>query len=316
MNTRMKKLIVALIILLPAMAWSQVDTTWRFEGNTGLKFDQASFSNWTAGGINSYAFSAFAKLYANHKKDKFSWNNNLNLMFGMNQNKGESMKKNEDVIDLTTILGYDISKYWAFTGNINFKTQFANGYDTDNDSIKISAFMAPAYLTVSPSFRYQPVEWFSLYLSPATAKLTMVLDTTLANLGAFGVKAAEYDTLGNKISNSEKTLFYLGPYVEAYLKKDIAKNLNLESKLKILYTFINRNDLKGYDADISWENYLNYQFAKFFSLSFFLNLAYYPSQPILKYDESAMMLVPEPNRKVQVKETLGIGITYNFQGAK
>ena len=312
----MRKLLAALIMIIPMIGISQVDTTWRFEGQNGLKFDQATFTNWTAGGINSYAFSAFAKLYANHKKDKFSWNNNLNLMFGMIQNKGETLKKNEDLIDLTTILGYDLSKYWAFTGNINFKTQFANGYNADNDTVKISTFLAPAYLTISPSFRYQPVEWFSLYLSPATAKMTFVLDTTLANLGAFGVKAAEYDTLGNKIASSEKTLFYLGPYVEAYLKKDVAKNLNIESKLKILYTFINRDNLEGYDMDVSWENYLNYQFAEYFSISLFLHLAYYPSQPMLKYNENTMMLEPEPNRNIQLKETLGIGLTYNFKAAK
>jgi hypothetical protein len=298
----MKKLIIIFLLAAPVIMQGQngSDTTWKFEGTTGLKLNQASFTNWSAGGINSYSFSAFAKLYANHKKDKFSWNNNLNLMYGMLQNKGEKLNKNEDLIDFTSVAGHDISKHWAFTGMLNFKTQFADGYDPEDDSVRISTFMAPGYLTISPAFRYQPVEWFNLYLSPATAKMTFVMDQELADLGSFGVIPAEYDTLGNKITDGENMLFYLGPYIEAYLKKDLAKNLNVESKLTILYSFINRDNLEAYDADVNWENYLNYQFSKYFSVSFFLHLAYLPAQ----------------SKNLQLKETLGIGLTYNFPNAK
>lgn len=297
----MKNIILYFFLTLPILGLGQTipDTTWRFDGTTGLKYNQASFTNWSAGGINSYSFSAFAKLYANHRKDKFSWNNNLNLMFGMLKNEGESMNKNEDLIDFTTVAGHDISEKWAFTGMVNFKTQFADGFDTGNDSVRISTFMAPAYLTISPAFRYQPVDWFYLYLSPVTAKMIFVMDQELADAGAFGVTPAEYDSLGIKLTDGKNMLFYLGPYVEAYLKKDLAENLNFESKLTILYSFINRDNLESYDADVNWENYLNYQFAKYFSASLFLYLAYMPAQ----------------TRSLQVKETLGIGLTYNFQAA-
>lgn len=298
----MKKIIIILVFFVPILAFGQAakDTTWKFEGTTGLKLNQASFTNWTAGGINSYSFSAFAKLYANHRKGKFSWNNNLNLMYGMLKNEGESLKKNEDLIDLTSVAGYDISKHWAFTGMVNFKTQFADGYDPGNDTLRISTFMAPAYLTVSPALRYQPVDWFHLYLSPVTAKVTFVMDQELADLGSFGVTPAEYDTLNNKLTDGANTLFYLGPFLEAYLKKEVAKNLTIESKLTVLYTLLNRDNLETFDVDFNWENYLNYQFARYFSASFFLHLAYLPAQ----------------SRNLQVKETLGIGLTYNFPYTK
>jgi hypothetical protein len=294
----MKKTILLLFLIVPVFVFSQAkpDTTWKFEGTTGLNINQASFTNWTAGGINSFAFAAFAKLYANHRKDKFSWNNNLNLMYGMIQNKGENLVKNEDLIDFTSVAGYDISKKWAFTGMVNFKTQFTEGFDPENDSVRISTFMAPAYLTISPAFRYQPVDWFNLYLSPVTAKLTMVLDQDLADIGAFGVVPAEFDGTGMKIKDGENILFYLGPYIEAYLKKEVAKNLVYESKLNVLYTLINRDNLDPMDVDFNWENYLNYQFAKYFSVSFFVHLAYLPAQL----------------KNLQVKQTLGIGVTVNF----
>jgi hypothetical protein len=315
----MKKAILLFFLAAPVLLLGQAkDTTWKFSGTTGVKFNQTSFSNWAAGGTNSISFSGLAKLYADYKKDKISWNNNLNLMYGMVKEKGESVTKNEDLIDLTSVAGRDISKKWAFTGMLNFKTQFTNGYDADYDTIKISTFMAPAYLTVSPALRYQPVDWFYLYLSPVTAKATFVLDQRLADLGSFGVTPAEYDTLGNKLSDGENVLFYLGPYIEAYLKKDIAKNLNWESKLNIMYTFLNRDNLEALDMDMNWENFLNYQFARYFSVSFFLHLAYLPGQPEIVFEEvdGVVMEKAMPNRKLQIKETLGIGLTYTFPVAE
>lgn len=38
-----------------------------------MNLNQASFSNRTAGGVNSVAFSALGKFSGNHKKDKFTF---------------------------------------------------------------------------------------------------------------------------------------------------------------------------------------------------------------------------------------------------
>jgi len=323
----MKKSLLFLIVLIPALVWSQEPTqkSWEWTGITGLNLNQASFSNWTAGGVNSVAFSGMGKYSANHKKDKLTWNNNLNLMYGMVKNQGETLKKGEDIIELISVLGTDISKNWAFTGYASFRSQFADGYDKDNDSIKISAFMAPGYLTLSPGFRYKPVDWFYIMLSPATAKFTFVMDQTLADQGSFGVTPAEYDSIDGssvKTKDGENVLIYLGPFIEAYIKKEISKGLTYESRLNILYTLINRNNgdykLKSYDADLSWENFLNYSIAKYFSISVFLHFVYLPGQPAIKFENTAGVAIPNavPNRHIQIKETLGIGITYTFPAPK
>ena len=81
------------------------------------------------------------------------------------------------------------SKKWAITGYLSFRTQFAKDYDKDYDTIMVSEFMSPGYLTISPSLRYTPVDWFYLLLSPVTAKMTFVLNQELANQGSFGVQA-------------------------------------------------------------------------------------------------------------------------------
>jgi len=320
----MKKTLFLLLLILPAFVFAQDSIppkNWKWTGLTGINLNQASFSNWTAGGTNSFAFSALGKYTGDYTKNKLTWKNNLNLKYGMIKEQDENLTKNEDLIELISVVGSDVGKHWAFTGYVSFRTQFANGYDKDYDTIKISEFMAPAYLTLSPGFRYQPVEWFYLLLSPVTAKFTFVLDQDLADLGSFGVEAATMDSLGNitEPGTGKNYLVYLGPFFEAYMKKDIAKNLNFESRLNGLYTLLNRDNLEGYDMDLSWENFLNYHFAKYFSVSLFLHFVYYPGQPMITFEtlpDGAVKVGAKPNRKIQIKETLGIGITFIFPEEK
>lgn len=323
----MKKIIIISLFFLPVLLSGQVkvinpaDTVkyWKYDGITGLNFNQVALSNWTAGGVGSISFTALGKFTANRLKDRFSWNNNLNLLYGMIQNEGESLRKSEDLLDLTSVAGYDITKKWAFTGYVNFRSQFTNGYAIDNDSMKVSTFLAPGYLTISPAFRYKPVDWFSLFLSPVTAKFTFVLDQELANVGAFGVEPGVYDTITESwIEEGKNSYLYLGPFLEAYLKKDIAKGLTFESKLNILYTLINRDNLEPLDMDVSWENFLNYKLKSWLSMSFFLHTVYYPGQPVLTFEAfpGAVRVTAVPNRKVQIKESFGIGLTYTFSRPK
>jgi hypothetical protein len=316
----MKKHLIIFIVLIPALVWSQEQPSkyWIFNGITGLNLNQASFSNWTAGGVNSVAFSVLGKFSANYKKNKLTWNNNLNLLYGMVKNQNETLKKGEDILELISVAGYDISKKWAFTGYMSFRSQFADGYDKDNDTMLVSRFMSPGYLTLSPGFRFKPNDWFYLILSPATAKFTFVTDQTLANQGSFGVAPAEKDSNGIIIKNGENMLIYFGPFLEAYFKKEVAKGLTYESRLNILYTFLNRENLKAWDADLSWENFINYSIAKYFSVSVFLHFVYLPGQPTIKFDnyQGAVRITAVPNRHIQVKETLGIGITYTFPAGK
>lgn len=316
----MKKVLLIVIILVPVLLQAQepAPKPWVYSGITSLTLNQASFSYWTAGGINSVAFSALGKYTANYKKNKLSWNNNLNLMYGMVKNQNESLKKSEDLIELISVVGADLSKKWAVTGYMSFRTQFAYGFDKDNDTIKISQFMAPGYLTLSPSVRFKPNDNFYILLSPATAKFTFVTNQTLADKGSFGVTPAEYDTNNVKVKDGENMLLYLGPFMEVYFKKDLFKNFTYETRFNVLYTLLNRDGLEAYDADLSWENYLNYNIAKYFSVNLLLHFVYLPGQPTIKFDnyEGAVRVKAIPNRHIQIKETVGIGISYTFPAEK
>lgn len=293
------------------------DTTknWDINGINTLNFNQTSFSNWTAGGANSLAFSAVGKLHANYTKEKWAWNNNLNLMFGFIKEMDEDFRKNEDLLDLTSTGNYDASKYWDYSLYFNFRSQFYRGNDPEFDSIKVSGFMAPGYMTLSPGMTYRPVEWFSLLLSPITLRATFVVDQDLADLGAYGVDPAIYDSVsGLKQEDGENVRLQYGAYMEARLIKELVQGLNFESKLNIFYTYNDRADLEPMDMDINWENYLNYKLNSWLSMSFFVHMLYFPGQPAFEFDvvDGVVETNAVANKQVQIRQTFGIGLTYTF----
>ncbi|TDQ19272.1 DUF3078 family protein [Algoriphagus boseongensis] len=158
------------------------DTTyWLKEIAGGLNINQASFSgNWTGGGVNSMAFSAYLAGRANYAKDKWSWDNTLDLIYGVVKNQGEDGRKSNDRIYLDSKLGHKISPKWNIYFGVNFLSQFAPGYDFDTEPKSlISKWANPAYLTTGIGFEYKPNDEFLLRLSPFAPRFTFVTDTEL-----------------------------------------------------------------------------------------------------------------------------------------
>lgn len=158
------------------------DTTyWLKEIGGGLNINQASFSgNWKGGGVNSMAFSTYLLGRANYAKDKWSWDNTLDLIYGVVKNKGEDGRKSNDRIYLDSKVGHKISDKWNVYFAANFLSQFAPGYDFDQEPrALISKWANPAYLTTGIGLEYKPNDEFSLRLSPFAPRFTFVTDTTL-----------------------------------------------------------------------------------------------------------------------------------------
>ncbi len=147
----MKKNLLALTcILLALTAIKQTTDTskyWKKGGITGLNITQSSFTNWAAGGENAFSGTALTSLFANYKKDKWVWDTNLDMAYGLLKSGNTKVRKNEDRIDLTSKLGrYAFYDHWYYTALLNFKTQFDNGYNLPDDSTVVSHFLAPAYV--------------------------------------------------------------------------------------------------------------------------------------------------------------------------
>jgi hypothetical protein len=286
---------------------------WKIYGLGSLSINQASFSNWSAGGDNSFSGTALLKLYSDYAKDKSTWNTVLNMKYGMIKSGDGPVEKNDDLIELISQYNYEIAKKWRASAQLNFTTQFAEGYENPGDDFAVSKFMAPGYLTFTPGVTYQPVEYFSILMSPVTPKAVFVLDQDLANLGAYGVDGAVYDTAGLMIEEGKTSKFKFGAFVEFYFKKELKTDLSLESRLNAFYNYLQDESIpeNAVPVDVNWQTFFNYTLNKWMSVSLFLHLAYQPGDVIITTD-AAGVSTATPNDKLQVQETLGIGLTYNF----
>lgn len=280
---------------------------WESGGLISLNMSQVSLTNWNAGGQNSLSLIALLSLHANLTKGKSSWENSLDLGYGV---LGQGRKdfdwiKTDDKINLVSKYGYQATEKWYYSGLLNFSTQATNGYNYPNDSVPISRFMAPGYLLLAAGFDYKPNKIFSAFISPATMKSTFVLDQKLADAGAFGVEALKTDALGN-ITPGKNSRFEIGGYVRIVFQNEIIKHVNLSSKLDLYANYI---DNPG-RIDVNWENLISFKVNKFISATISTHLIYDDDIDIVEFDESGQQIAKGP--RVQFKEVLSIGFSYDF----
>jgi len=298
----MKKIFFTLAVACLALGVSAQestvsDTAWKFSGSTSLNLSQLSLTNWAAGGDNSLSGNALINLAANYAKDKTSWENKLVLGFGLIKQGDDPTRKSDDQIDFASKLGIKASDKWFYTGLLGFKTQFAQGYDRpgDEDRAKISNFMAPGYLSFSLGMDYKPTETFSLMLSPLSSKITFVLDEDLSEEGAFG------------LDPGEKTRAELGAYIKMTFKKEILKNVTLDTKIDLFSNYLENPQ----NVDVNWDLLLTFKVNEYLSASLMTQLIY--DYDIKFGTDTTGDGVPDTfSDRVQFKELFGLGLTYSF----
>lgn len=309
----MKKMILAISCLLGIAAQAQVrDSTknWIKGGDAGLNFSQSSFTNWAAGGENALSLTAYTNVFSNYKKGENTWDNSLSLAYGMLQSGHTAVRKNEDKIDFTSKYGrYAFAKRWYYSALLNAKSQFAPGYNFPDDSTVISRFAAPAYLLVALGLDYKTTDGvFTLFVSPLTMKTTIVNDYRLANAGAYGVEAAEYDTAGVLLKEGKLVRYELGGYIRAQFKKDIAKNVTLASKLELFSNYLDRPE----NIDVNWEVLLNMKINKFLVCNVATQMIYDNDIPIAVERTIDGVKLMGTGPRLQFKEVLSLGLSYKF----
>ena len=255
---------------------------WIISGNNSILFSQAAFSNWIAGGVNSTALNGNVDYEFNLTRNKHIWDNRIILAYGLQKNKGDESRKNNDIIDLASSYGYKIKKNWYLAGALTFKSQFTNGYDYTVDPYKkISNFMAPGYLTLGFGVDYKPSENFQVNIHPFTSRVTFVLDKDLQYKGSFGLE-----------NDGDKALYELGAYLGARYKFQIMEGITFDNRLGVFSNYLDT----PFNMDLAYTGLLDFKVNRFISAQLALNLL---------YDEDQI-------KKVQVRQTLGIGFTYKF----
>lgn len=262
---------------------------WKTGGMGSLSFSQLSLTNWAAGGENSLSGVAILNLHANYKKDKTTWDNTLDMAYGLLKQGDDAIIKSDDKIDFSSKYGRYTFKNFYYTALLGFKTQFAPGYQNPEDSVRLSDFLAPAYLNVAIGMDYKPNDHFSLFVSPITGKTTIVNDDSLSNRGAFGVEP------GDKIR------YEFGGYIKLGLNYDIMENVNLQTKMDLFSNYIDNPQ----NIDVNWETMIAMKINEYLSASLSTTLI---------YDDDIMIQVAEDNSgpRIQFKELFTLGLSYKF----
>ncbi len=283
---------------------------WKRGGVITLSGQQVSLTNWSAGGQSAISANALLNLFAEYTKGKNSWITNLDLAYGViKQGENKSWWKNDDRIQLTSKYGRKISNGVFFTGLFDFRSQFAEGYNYPNDSVKISNFLAPAYVLTAFGFDYKPDDNLSFFVAPLTARATIVNDQVLADAGAFGVQKAEFgkDQFGKTIitKNGLRHREEFGGYLKFQFKQKIMENVNFLSMLELFSNYL----VKPGNIDVNWTTLTSMKVNKYISATFSTQLIYDDDIDITRNTGSKKgTFGPD----LQFKQVLAVGMSYKF----
>ena len=288
----MKKLLL-IFVLVPAIIFAQEkpgsSKLWKKGGVFSANFSQVSLTNWAAGGSSSASGVFLVNTFANYKKDSLSWDSNLDLGYGFLKEKDKEMVKSSDKIDFNSKLGYSTGKHWNYTALVNFKSQFAPGYNYPDTENAISRFLAPAYLSTALGMDYK-TDNLSLFISPATGKFTIVNDDVLSDAGSFGVDP------GKKFRSE------FGGMVKIAAKAEVVKNVTAQTKLDLFSNYFHNPQ----NIDVDWNVLISMKVNEFLSANLTTQMI---------YDDDVKILDPnteESAPRVQFMEMFGVGLSVKF----
>ena len=270
---------------------------WTRSGIININMTQVNLTNWAAGGFSSVSGIAMFNGAANWKKGRKAWDNSLVLAFGgQHVHNGTAPQKTDDRIELNSKYGYELKKNLYLAGVFQFRTQFTEGFNADG--VRISNFLAPAYALLGVGLDYRPNDNFSVFFSPATARMVIVNDKKLFE--GLGPDDRVYGVLNGNTSELE-----MGGYLRLQYKRELAKNI----------TFLTRGDLfsnylrNPQNIDVTWETLWTFKVNEWFAATLNTLLIYDHDTQLPKVDDAG---IPYTGPATQFKQTLGIGLSFKL----
>jgi len=264
-----------------AKAIKSIDSNgWKRSGTFILNLSQGALSNWAAGGENNtFGVNGLFNYSINLRSGRHTWDNYFDMALGVqNATSFDKYRKIDDRLDITSKYGYQLTEHWYASLLFNFNSQFLEGYDYSTTPItKISNFLTPGKIILSPGMNYKTANRFSFFISPVASRWVLKIDPDFYNVAKFGVDSA-------KKSNME-----FGAYVTTTYKADISKWATYTGRID-LFSNYKRNPQ---NVDVLMNNLLTMRFNKILATNISFDLI---------YDDDVI-------KRLQLKEVLGIGLT-------
>ena len=302
------------IVFSPKIAMSQ-DTivpqervNWhKLEGSFGLTVNQLGITYWAAGGESNMSGKISGNFKYTYNRKMFNYVTAGLFVYGtQGYAKDKRWEKTEDRLELSMTMTHNNQKNLTFTAITMLKTQFTNGYSYPNDSIPISKFFAPAYLTVSIGYTYNIHDIVSIFMSPAAGKFTFVNDQNLADKGSFGVEAGYWNIVEGDSTwiPGKRFLGELGFNILIKYKQDFKNNVEIFSNLNLYNNYMDVNRSNRWNIDVDWETGIKFTINK--RVSTIINVH-------LIYDDNVRFTIDDRQKPIlQFKESFGITFLYKF----
>lgn len=273
-------------------------SSWTLGGGLGLDMAGLGIINpaLSAGG-NRIGFGGIINLFANNKKEKWYWNNDIGLQLAAQRlgGKDKPVQKSMDVLRLGSRYGYDILLKKLFVAiDVTAETQFLPTYvgnviDGPSEDL-LSEFLSPLRVAIAPGLDYKPTPQLSFFFAPASYRLTFVGNDSLA--------ALDNQPLGNEAGKNSRN--QLGYTLKAqYINKFFKDRMAFSSKLGWFADYT--KDLNG---NVLWQNSLSLNIFKGLGLELFGDLFYDHFTQVVVED------IPEGTAADAVQPYLGLKPSY------
>ena len=261
---------------------------WKFKFDGSMQFLQNYVSdNWHKGGESNYSAVGAVTLELNYNdKDRLTFDNKLESKLGFQTSRSDTVhtfKTNNDLLRLTSKLGFQAHKKWYYTLQMLAYTQFARGFKT-NDEFVYSDFMSPFKLNIGIGMEYK-VEAMNKRLTGSLNFLPLSFNYTYVGRSAL--------TSRNGIDDNSHSRADFGSQFTADLKWQIAEQVLWKSRFYANTSY--RRTL------VEWENQFELKVSKYISANLFL----YP-----RFDDSNAW--DSDLGYFQFQEYSSLGLTYTF----
>lgn len=279
----------------------QAVTPWTIGGDGNVGFTQTHLSNWKKGGKSAMSILLVGRGYANYSLDKVKWENSAEIRNGWIKPGEEKIQKNDDKFRLTSRLGLSAFQKWYYSTEVDFETQFFNGYKYPNTETPISAFLAPGRFMAKVGLDYKPNKNFSLFFSPITSKTVFVTDTAKIDQTAYGIE------------KERKSHWEPGFSTDLKFKKDFKNDITYETKFRMFVNYLEPTER----FEMDWENLLTMQLTQHIALRASVHTIYDTKILFDRLDKEGKPVLDNDGKKIrepklQLREFVTIGFSYKI----